>query len=1024
MISLTTLGSAYTQNFDSLALTGTSSILPEGWVLLESGNNANALYTAGTGSGNGGDTYSFGAASSTERALGGLQSGSLVPTFGVAFTNNTDGTITALDIAYRGEQWRLGTSGRVVPDRIDFQGSTDATALNNGQWHDLDALDFTSPLVTGTLGAQNGNALSTALSTRIEGLNIAPGQTFWLRWSSFDASGADDGLAIDDFSLTPIGVGNGGPPSVNLSVSTSQASEAGATVVTVTATANRAVVGEQGVDLGVSGAGIEATDYLLSANRITIADGQTSGSVSFTVVDDAQMEALETALLTISNPSEGLSLGGTVSQGVSITDNDAAPTRIHQIQAAAHLSPLNGQAVHNVQGIVTAKTSSGFYLQDPQSDDDAATSEGVYVYTGSASPLLATVSVGQALKVSGTVSEFRPNNDSDSLTITEIVNNAAVLPLSLAPWAEGAALSVAPMVLGVERSAPTQHINADNAGNVESSGDFNPGRDGIDFWESLEGMLVSVPNPVAISPTFVTGSAEELWVLPNGGAGATGRTERGGLVVSQSDANPERLQLDDLDNASTQIPLVNVGATLGDVVGVLDYSGSNYELRISQAPTVLSNPLQAETTTLTQTTDRLRVATFNVENLGGNASADKFVALAQAIVNNLHAPDILSLEEVQDNNGATNNGVVDASVTLQRLVDAIAAAGGPAYQWRQIDPENGMDGGQSGGNIRNVYLFDPARVSYVENSLTRVIDTDLGDGDAFRNSRKPLVASFEFNGETVTLVSNHFYAKISDQPIYGPTQPPGLFSEARRMPQAELVKEFVQELYTANPNAKVLVLGDLNDFEFSNPISALEAAPLVSLIETLPADQRYSYLYQGNSQTIDHMLASPALVPALDGYDVVHINAEFAVRVSDHDPIVASFLIEREGQAINGTRSRDTLVGTSGTDRITGGSGRDTLTGGGAADTFVYTSVLDATDVITDFTPHSDRLDISALLTSVGYLGSTPVADGYLSVRVDGGRSIAYFDADGAAGIGVARPLVELTGVVVADADLLLDPGL
>ena len=154
-ISLTALDTPYAQDFDTLALTGTSSVVPAGWLFSESGTNANATYTAGTGSGNAGDTYSFGAASSPERAFGGLQSGSLVPTVGALFTNNTGETITSLEIAYTGEHWRLGTADRV--DRIDVEYSQDATSLTTGLWVPAPALAFSSPTTAGPAGARDGN---------------------------------------------------------------------------------------------------------------------------------------------------------------------------------------------------------------------------------------------------------------------------------------------------------------------------------------------------------------------------------------------------------------------------------------------------------------------------------------------------------------------------------------------------------------------------------------------------------------------------------------------------------------------------------------------------------------------------------------------------------------------------------------------------------------------------------------------------------------------------------------------------
>ena len=200
---------AVTQNFDTLATTGTSSTLPAGWALSESGSNANGTYAAGTGSSNVGNTYSFGTGTSTERAFGTLLSGSLAPRIGAAFTNITGATITSLQVGYTGEQWRFGATGRAA-DRLDFALSTNATNLANGAWTDYDSLDFTSPVNAGTVGALDGNAAAnrTAISATLTGLNIPNGSTFRIRWLDFDAApGADDGLAVDDFSMIPVTIG-------------------------------------------------------------------------------------------------------------------------------------------------------------------------------------------------------------------------------------------------------------------------------------------------------------------------------------------------------------------------------------------------------------------------------------------------------------------------------------------------------------------------------------------------------------------------------------------------------------------------------------------------------------------------------------------------------------------------------------------------------------------------------------------------------------------------------------------------
>ncbi|PHM11399.1 choice-of-anchor I family protein [Nostoc sp. 'Peltigera malacea cyanobiont' DB3992] len=572
--------------------------------------------------------------------------------------------------------------------------------------------------------------------------------------------------------------------------------------------------------------------------------------------------------------------------------------RISDIQGTGHISSFRNQTVSNIAGIVTIKASNGFYLQDPTPDGDERTSEGIFVFTSSAP----TVSVGDSVLVSGTVTEFRPGNDANNLTKTQITTPTIVTVSS------GNDLPTATILGNGGRTIPTTVIDNDTIANIETgTTTFDPAQDGIDFYESLEGMLVQVNNPITTSPTTNFGTSEEIWVLADNGANATGRTVRGGSLISASDFNPERIQIDDLNN-SLVLPEVNVGTQLSNIVGVVDYSFNNYEVLVSAAPTVVQNSnIQKEVTNLTSTTNQLAIATYNVENLDPGDDPTKFNNLANRIVNNLKSPDIISLEEIQDNNGATNDSVVDASTTFQKLIDTITAAGGPTYQYRQINPVDDTNGGEPGGNIRVGFLFNPNRVNFVDRpggtSTTSTTVTNVSGvptvsnspglidptNSAFTSSRKPLVGEFTFNGETVYVIGNHFNSKGGDQPLFGPNQPPTLASETQRQQQAILVKNFVESILAIAPNANVVVAGDLNDFEFSNPVNTLESAGLTSLIETLPQNERYTYNFEGNAQTLDHVLVSNNLLNKLDGYDVVHINSEFADQDSDHDPSVARF---------------------------------------------------------------------------------------------------------------------------------------
>ncbi|NJO49541.1 MAG: hypothetical protein HC840_08940, partial [Leptolyngbyaceae cyanobacterium RM2_2_4] len=298
--------------------------------------------------------------------------------------------------------------------------------------------------------------------------------------------------------------------------------------------------------------------------------------------------------------------------------------------------------------------------QDPIGDGDDATSEGVFVFTDAAP----TVQVGDVALVRGTVREFRPGEpDGGNLTITQIAdptvrvlfNSDFFLPR--------------PTLIGSEgRQPPTEIIDNDavegNAENPETV--FDPDEDGLDFYESLEGMLVQVDDAVAIAPSNRFG---EVYVLPNNGENATIRTPRGGLVRRENDFNPERIQID--TSLTDAAPAVNAGDRFDSITGVLDYSFGNFEVLTTSPLSVTPGGLSPETTSLTPGDNQLTVASYNVLALSPD-DEEQIEAIAQQIVNHLRSPDILGLQEIEDNNGEVDDGTVDASETYTALIDAIA----------------------------------------------------------------------------------------------------------------------------------------------------------------------------------------------------------------------------------------------------------------------------------------------------------------------------------------------------------------
>jgi uncharacterized protein len=655
-----------------------------------------------------------------------------------------------------------------------------------------------------------------------------------------------------------------------------------------------------------------ATDAEITFNEpVTATDSafalacEPGGAVTFTVTN-----APEPTTSFVLDPSADLPEGSTCTVMVeadAVTDATGdhpsgdyafsftvgSPARIHDIQGSAHLSTYDGQHVV-VPGVVTAVAANGFYLQDPDPDADTATSEGIFVFTSSAP----AVALSDAVMVSGLVAEFRPGGAStDNLTTTELTG------VTVSPAGPGAA--VTPTVVGAGGRVPPGAVIEDDAfGSVESSGVFDPAQDGIDFYESLEGMLLQVNDAVVVGPTSDFG---ELFVVADDGGNASPRTSRGGIVIAPGDFNPERIQLDDV---LAETPEVNVGDSIpGPTVGVLSYDFSNFELLPLTAPVAVSGGIQPETTQVPGP-DELSVATFNVENLDPS-DEEAIPRLARIVVENLRSPDLIGIEEMQDNTGGTNDGTTAADESWDAFIAAIEDAGGPTYDYRQIDPANNADGGQPGGNIRVGFLFRTDRgLAFIDRpggdatTPTGVFKAQgrahltLSPGrvdpqnPAWTATRKPLAGEFTWKGETVIAIVNHFSSKGGDDPLFGRWQPPIRSTEVARHQQAASVNAFVDDILAVKPNAHVVVLGDINDFEFAETTAILEGDELVSLPRVLPKAERYSYVFEGNSQVLDQILASKKTLEALSEYDVVHVNAEFADQASDHDPSVARLDID------------------------------------------------------------------------------------------------------------------------------------
>ena len=572
--------------------------------------------------------------------------------------------------------------------------------------------------------------------------------------------------------------------------------------------------------------------------------------------------------------------------GVEIMPAERLSASVNDIQAADHVSPLVGRCVRDVEGTVTAilgrRKGQAFWIQQTPGDDDPATSEGLFV---TALGGLAEIAVGDGLRLTGRVREPMWRME---LPVTRLVADGLEITdreRELPP----------PVVMGREgRSVPTPNIDDDGLTL------FEPDTDAVDFYESLEGMRVRVNDAIVVGPTSNYG---EIVVLGDEGADSRPRSGRGGVVITGENKHPERIMID--DRLVVHPPAAAVGDRLsGEIDGVLHYSYGSFKLLNTEPLSVEPRAaVESIATSLAADEGHLTVATFNVENLFAGSGEDRFTALAEIIVHRLGAPTVLALQEIQDDTGPEDDGTVSAETTLGRLSDAVVAAGGPRYDWRQIDPVDKADGGRPGSNIRVALLFDPTRARVedrVANNATATVVAGprlhpnpalVSPADpAFARSRKPLAVELVVDGESFFFIICHLRSKGGDDSLFGRRQPPVRWSEDQRKPQTTLVRTFVDDVLAVDPEARVIVLGDLNDFEFREPVEHLAAEPMVNLMKRLPESERSTYVYQGNSQTLDHIIVSPVLADDAE-VEIIHVNADFPAtqRASDHDPVVARF---------------------------------------------------------------------------------------------------------------------------------------
>lgn len=307
----------------------------------------------------------------------------------------------------------------------------------------------------------------------------------------------------------------------------------------------------------------------------------------------------------------------------------------------------------------------------------------------------------------------------------------------------------------------------------------------------------------------------------------------------------------------------------------------------------------------------IRIVSLNLCNLGADADPARLAAFGTLIAGTLASPAILAVQELKALAPPGSNGAVCGGASFTALSEAITAAGGPAYAWREVPPLADADGGQQGFNIRVGLLFDPARVRLREHGTAGPLDATglrrradgIGltlspgriapalpafSGCAERHwlpSRKALIAEFEVLGAPLFVLVCHLKS------MRAASRRAEDYAKKQRHAQAEAIHEFCAHLLRAAPAARLLVVGDMNDVTGSKTLDILKGELLVNLMEALPRSERYTYRHSRRPVLLDHALASPALAPLLRAW-VPHVHSDAAgPAASDHDPVVIDLAV-------------------------------------------------------------------------------------------------------------------------------------
>lgn len=616
---------------------------------------------------------------------------------------------------------------------------------------------------------------------------------------------------------------------------------------------------------------------------------------------------------------------------------------IHDIQGVSHTSPYFGKTV-TTRGVVTAFGSADWYpfgndvyIQTNTPDSDPRTSEGLHVFIESNNALF---DLGDEIEVTGVVYEDLRKNGMGQTSLRDVSSYKIISDPNLSKEDKLKKLPEATLLGEGGRRIPTDRIST-YGGTLMRKLSLNLS-DGIDFWESLEGMRVAMndlqilgfrggeEDLIEVSDRFYL----NLYVIPKSERTLKDTTSRNGLLIDPltEDFNPEItvITTNHLSKNDGLVPkdknaskyIFNVGdEVLGRVEGVMTYQknvfgGGEYAIVLPQAQDAFAKRnhrrevtpvVERGITYLEAKNDNeITLATYNLENLSGY-QIDRLEVMAEAMALNLKCPDVLNLVEIQDNNGISFREDQNADETLKKLRGLLQSMCiHQNYQYVNVDPFLNAEGGQPGGNIRISMFYNADKLLYEERSdgsvgnqaivkKDGVLSSNPGriypNHSAFRNSRRSVIVEFDLlkkPGEKLYVIGNHLNSKLGDIDFWGNEQPARANSDFRRAEMTAKINEFIRWLETQNPKANIVVLGDFNALPEEGSLTVLtnREKDLKNMLLTLPREKRYTTNFNGSSQALDYIFVNNKIFNGCAEAEVMHINSDFMGRLSDHDPVV------------------------------------------------------------------------------------------------------------------------------------------